>query len=174
MKFSPAVMNSPKRFYQQFVDFEEQAAAIYFRLASRFSPEIPELGALWLEMGIHEKEHADLLQFCIAEELFAEKLPTDAEIQQTAGLLSSLLERASDPNLSIPEAFRIAIRIETSEVSAVYDRITTPLHSSAYLLRRKVAASLPHHISYLYKEARKFTLPEDIFKDLEQARQSSR
>ena len=163
-------MNSPKAFYQRFVAFEEQAAAIYLRMASRFSPENPELGALWLEMGIHEKQHSGLLQFCIAEELFAEKLPTGDEIQQTASLLDSLLERASDPALSIPEAFRIAIRIETSEVSAIHDRITTPLHSSAYLFRRKVATSLPDHISQLYKEARKFALPEDIFKGLEQAR----
>jgi rubrerythrin len=51
------MMNSSKDLYQQFVAFEEQAAAIYLTMASRFSPENPELAAFWLDMGMQEKQH---------------------------------------------------------------------------------------------------------------------
>ena len=51
-------MRSPKWIYQQFVAFEEQAAAIYLQMASRFSPENTELSSFWLDMGMQEKQHA--------------------------------------------------------------------------------------------------------------------
>lgn len=162
-------MKSPKAIYEQFVVFEEQAAGIYLKMASRFSPESSELGALWLEMGMHEKQHAGLLQFCIAEELFATDLPTETEIQQTTNLFAGLLKQASDPDLSIAAAFRIATEMETSELDAIYDRLTAPVHASMYLLRRKVATTLPDHIGFLYREACKCNLPEEILKQLERA-----
>src|SRR5262245_27412419 len=74
-----AWMRSPEDVYRRFINFEEQAAAIYLRMASRFLPENPDMGALCLEMGIQEKQHAGLLQFCLAEELFAAKLPSDRQ-----------------------------------------------------------------------------------------------
>jgi rubrerythrin len=56
-------MRTPQNVYRRCVEFEEKAAAIYLRLAARFSPENKELSSLWLEMGMQEKEHAGLLQF---------------------------------------------------------------------------------------------------------------
>jgi hypothetical protein len=162
-------MTNPKWTYQQFVAFEERAAAIYLLMASRFSPENPELSAFWLDMGIQEKQHAGLLQFCIAEELFAPNLPANTEIQETAALFDSLLKRAADPDLTVPESFRIAAQMETSEVNAIYDRLTTPVHASAYLLRRKVATTLPDHVGSLFKMACKCGVPEETLKTLEAA-----
>jgi len=161
-------MSDAKDIYRRFIHFEEQAAAIYLRMASRFSPENPELSALWLEMGIQEKQHAGLLQFCLAEEQFAEKLPTDKEIESAEALFSRLMRQASTADLSIEDAFRIALDLETSEVNAIYDRLTIPMHTSRYLLRRKIAISLPDHLGYLLQEARRFNLPEDALKVLEQ------
>jgi hypothetical protein len=162
-------MTNPKWVYQQFVSFEEQAAAIYLQMASRFSPENPELGAFWLDMGMQEKQHAGLLQFCIAEELFAPKLPTTKEIQETRALFDSLRRRAADPALSLPESFRIATEMETSEVNAIYDRLTTPVHASMYLLRRKVSTTLPDHVGSLFKMACRCNAPEETLKELENA-----
>ena len=79
------------------------------RMASRFSPENPELSALWLEMGIQEKQHAGLLQFCLEEELFATELPSDKEIHDLENLFTHLMERAADADLGIKEAFHIAL-----------------------------------------------------------------
>lgn len=160
-------MRSPEDVYRQFIGFEEQAAAIYLRMASRFSPENPELSSLWLEMGIQEKQHAGLLQFCLAEELFASKLPTDKEIHDVDALFSSLMKRASNPDLGIEDSFDIALQLESSEVNSVYDVLTTPIHGSMYLLRRKIATSLPDHFDHLLQEARRFNVPEQVLRGLE-------
>ena len=160
-------MRDAKETYRRFIEFEEQAAAIYLLMSSRFSPENPELSALWLDMGIQEKQHAGLLQFCLAEELFSTRLPTDKEIEEAEALFSRLLKRASDKDLSVDDAFHIALDMETSEVNAIYDGLTTPMHASMYLLRRKIAISVPEHLKHLLQEARRFKVPEESLKELE-------
>jgi rubrerythrin len=160
-------MKSPKWIYEQFVNLEERAAAIYLKMASRFSPEDAELSSFWLEMGMQEKQHAGLLQFCIAEELYSPDLPADQAIQETTVLFDNLLKRASDPHLTVADAFRIATELESSEANAIYDRLTKPVHSSMYLLRRKVATMLPDHVGHLLKEACKCNVPEETVRELE-------
>jgi hypothetical protein len=151
--------------YRRFVDFEESAAAIYLRLASRFSQN-PRLSAFWLDMAMHEKQHAGLLQFCLHQELFASDLPNTADIQKIAGLFKRFEKRASDPRLTLEEAFSLAIEIESSEVNAIYCHLTTTLHNSMYLLRRKIAASIPNHIEELVRAAKKFGVANDAMKEL--------
>jgi rubrerythrin len=160
-------MRNAKDAYRRFISFEEQAAAIYMRMASCFSPENPELSALWLEMGIQEKQHAGLLQFCLAEELFATELPSDKEIHDLENLFIHLRKRAADADLSLKEAFHIALEMETSEVNAIYDALTTPMHGSMYLLRRKIAVSLPDHLGRLLQEGRRFEVPEESLEELQ-------
>ena len=48
--------------------------------------------------------------------------------------------------------------------SACY--LTTTLHSSTYLLRRKIATSLPNHIDELVRAARKFGVRSAAMKEL--------
>jgi hypothetical protein len=160
-------MRNAKGIYRRFISFEEHAAAIYMRMASRFSPENPELSAFWLDMGIQEKQHAGPLQFCLAEELFATDLPSDKEIHDLENLFSKLMKHASDANLSLKDAFHIALEMETSEVNAIYDALTTPMHGSMYLLRRKIAVSLPDHLGRRLQEARRFEVPEESLKELQ-------
>jgi hypothetical protein len=150
------VRRSPKSIYQHFIDFEEQSAAIYLQMASHFCPENRELGSLWLEMGMQEKQHAGLLQFCLAEELFAEELPSDADIHKLETQFRKFNERAADQALTVQQAFEIATELEASEVNGIYSHLTTPLHNSRYLLRRKVMTSLPEHVERLAREAKKF------------------
>ena len=95
MSCSTTAMRNAKDIYRRFISFEEHAAAIYMRMASRFSPENPELSALWLDMGIQEKQHAGLLEFCLAEELFATELPSEKEVHDLENLFSQLMKRAS-------------------------------------------------------------------------------
>lgn len=162
-------MKNPKWIYQQFVNLEERAAAVYVQMASHFSPEDPELSSFWLEMAMQEKQHAGLLQFCIAEELYSPDLPPDQALQETGVLFDNLLKRASDPELTAADAFQIATQLETSEANAIYDRLTTPVHSSMYLLRRKVATMLPDHLGRLLREARTHNVSEERLKELEGA-----
>lgn len=160
-------MRSPKNTYRRFMEFEEQAADIYLRLASRFCPENPELASLWLDMGMQEKQHAGLLQFCLAERLFVPDLPTEAQIRRVRGLFTSLSKRAADPELTVQGAFRIAVEMEASEINLIYSRLTTPLHRSMYLLRRKILTSMPNHLERLRSAGKKFGVPERTLRKLE-------
>ena len=158
-------MDFPRDVYQRFVEFEENAAAIYLDLASRFSDDAA-LSSFWLEMAMHEKQHAGLLQFCCRERLFAPKLPDQAEIEKLIGFFAELKKRAADPSITVRQAFSLAIEMEASELNAIYCNLTTTLHNSLYLLRRKIATSLPAHLDELLDSARKFGVDEDALQEL--------
>ena len=162
-------MTNPQAVYQNFIEFEERAASIYFVMASRFSPQNPELSALWLDMGIQEKQHSGLLQFCVMEGLFADREPREEQVRKLETEFASLEKRAADPDLTIPSAFEIAIAMELSEVNDIYTLLTTPLHRSMYLLRRKTTASMPDHLERLLQEARNYGVKEGALKNLERA-----
>ena len=148
-------LTNPRNVYRRFLEFEERAAAVYLDLASRFSQD-SKLSSFWLDMAMHEKEHAGLLQFCLRDHLFASDLPDSAGIQKLAALFKRLEKRAADPNLRVEEAFLLAVELETSEINTIYCHLTTTLHSSMYLLRRKIVTSFPNHVDELLESARTF------------------
>jgi rubrerythrin len=153
--------------YSTFRDFEEQAASIYVQMAARFSPENVELGEFWLDMGMQEKQHAGLVEFCLAEELFSPDLPGEKQMRDAGELLGALRHRAADPNLTVSDSFEIARELETCEINELYERLTTPTHASVYLLRRKIASSLPGHIEELARQARRFKVNAETLAKLE-------
>lgn len=156
--------------YKQFIDFEEKAAGIYLQFASRFSDD-PELSSFWLETAIQEKQHAGLLQFCLYQKLFSPDLPKADDIKKLAAFFRSLERRAADSNLTLEQAFSIALEMEASEINAIYCSLTTTLHKSMYLLRRKIATSLPNHIDELTKAARKFGVGKSALETLRRERE---
>jgi len=156
--------------YRQFVQFEEKAASIYLQLASHFSKD-PQLSSFWLEMAMQEKQHAGLLEFCLLESLFASDLPDSIEIKKLVAFFERLEERAADPNLTPADAFSMAIEMESSEINAIYCRLTTTLHNSMYLLRRKIATFLPNHIDELLVASRRFGLGEDALQELHRVKE---
>jgi hypothetical protein len=85
-----------------------------------------------------------------------------------------LEKQAANPELGIEEAFTIALELESSEISAIYKYLTTPLHKSPYLLRRKIATCLPEHVTEMLEAARKFGLKNGTFKELTRLSNSSR
>jgi hypothetical protein len=155
----------PHDTYRRFVEFEEKAARIYLQFASHFSQNAP-LSSFWLDMGIQEKEHAGLLEFCVKENLFASTLPDDREIQKLAVFFGELEKRAADPKLTVEGAYALAVEMESSEINAIYGHLTTTLHNSLYLLRRKIATSLPNHVDGLIESARKFGVDEEALREL--------
>jgi hypothetical protein len=160
-----STMTSAKTVYDKFVEFEERAASVYLHLASHFS-ENRELSSFWLEMGMQEKQHAGLLQFCAFEQLFAGDLPDDATTQRVEELYQKLEKRAANPELGMDEAFQVALELETSEVNDIYCRLTTTTHNSMYLWRRKVASLASGHLGFLAAAARKFGAGEEVLRQL--------
>lgn len=158
-----------KKVYRRFTEFEERAAAIYLKMAARF-PDDHELASLWFDLAMHEKEHAGLLQFCLCESCFASDLPNEKDIRRISGLFRSLEKRAASPDLGIRDAFAIAVEMETSEINDIYCHLTTPLHRSTYLLRRKITTAMPDHIDRLYAAGRKWNIPGKLLKNLDHLR----
>jgi rubrerythrin len=163
-------MKDPESIYRRFVQFEEAAASVYLRFASLFAND-EQLSSFWLEMAMHEKQHAGLLEFCIHQHLFTSDLPDDSEIQKQTVFLQNLEMRVAGARLTPKDAFAIAIEMESSEINAIYSRLTTSLHGSAYLLRRKISTALPHHLDDLLTAARKFGLTEDALQELHRVRE---
>ena len=141
--------------YREFVQFEERAAGVYLQLASRFA-EDAEVGSFWLDMAMQEKQHAGLLQFCIYEKLFAPKLPNHEQIEELKTFFARIERRCADANLTLEEAFSLAVEMESSEINMIYCNLTTALHNSTYLLRRKIATALPNHVDELIAAAQRF------------------
>jgi len=168
-----AVANSPKDTYERFIEFEDRAATIYVCLASRFASESPELGAFWLDMVMEEKQHAALLQFCVAEKWFAPNLPGDAEIRKFAAAFREFEKRATAGRLTRDDAFALEAELEGSEVNAIYCHLTTPLHESLYLLKKKIASSPFDHIGHLAESGKKFKVSPATLKKLDQLQETS-
>jgi rubrerythrin len=162
-------MKDDESTYRTFVQFEERAAAIYLQLASRFSQD-SQLSSFWLDMAMHEKQHAGLLQFCVCERLFAKDLPSRSEIDALAADFQRLEKRAADPNLTSSEAFALAVEMEASEINAIYSYLTTTVHNSMYLLRRKISTLVPDHVDELIAAAGKFGVAQDVLQKLNQSR----
>jgi hypothetical protein len=162
-------MKDAENTYRKFVQFEERAAAIYLQLASRFSQD-PELRSFWLDMALHEKQHAGLLQFCVCDGLFAENLPSPTEIDALDSNFQRVEKRAADPNLTSSEAFELAVELEASEINAIYSCLTSTLHSSMYLLRRKISTSVPDHVDELIAAAGKLGIARDLLQKLSQTK----
>jgi hypothetical protein len=168
-----AVANSPKETYERFIEFEETAATIYVCLASWFASESPELGAFWLDMAMEEKQHAALLQFCVAEKWFAPNLPGDAEVRDFAAAFREYEKRATAGRLTRDDAFALAAELEGSEVNAIYCHLTTPLHESLYLLKKKIATSPFDHIGQLVVAGKKFQVSPATLNKLDELKKDS-
>ena len=164
-------MKTSSSVYQRFIEFEEKAASIYLQLASHFSSD-RELSWFWFGMAMEEKQHAGLLQFCLQEELFAPDLPKQSELERMNRLFRNLERRAADTKLNVEESFSLAIELESSEVNAIYCHLTKALHSSPYLLKRKIATFVPNHMDSLVAAARSFGVDDEILNQANRLRKN--
>jgi hypothetical protein len=168
------VRRSPKETYLQFIELEDKAAAIYLRLASTFASKAPRMSGFWLDMAMEEKQHAVLLQFCVAEKWFAPQLPEESEIRKFYAQFREFERRATNRNLNSDAAFSLAAEMEGSEINAIYCHLTTPLHASAYLFKKKIATSPFDHIGHLATAGKRFKVAASTMKKLEGLRELCR
>jgi len=142
-----------------FAAIERLVSRIYFRFSHLFLGQ-PELRDFWWEMAKEEEQHACILQACRA---VIENLPDrslDASItadkaQQLNLKLTSFLAQGTAA-LTVEEAFRIAVEIESSEIDAIYSKlihlggeeiakIMENLGVPASIQRQKLKAALRRH-----------------------------
>ena len=147
--------------YDGFIGFEDRSAALYLELSVRFFDN-PELSWFWVEMAMEEKQHAGMLQHCRDAGVFASELPNKDQIQRLNTLFRRLEARLAEPQLTLDDAFEIAIELETSEINDVYSRLTAPIQGPAHVMRKKVELSIAGHFDRLSEAASKFSASPEI------------
>jgi len=141
--------------YDGFIRFEERSAALYLELSVRFFDN-PELSWFWVEMAMEEKQHAGMLQHCREVGVFASELPGKDQIQRLNSLFRQLEVRLSGAKLTMEDAFKMAIELESSEINDIYSRLTAPIQGPAYVMRKKMELSVAGHFDRLHEAASKF------------------
>ncbi|HLH30747.1 MAG TPA: hypothetical protein VKY31_06060 [Terriglobia bacterium] len=146
---------NPVAVYEGFIGFEERSANLYLELSVRFADD-PGLRWFWIEMAMEEKQHAGLLQHCREAGVFAGELPDDEQVEKLNQIYTRLEQRVESPELTLDEAFDVAIRLESSEINTVYSKLTAPIDGPAHVLRRKVQLSIENHFEKLHDAACRF------------------
>ena len=110
----------------RFAEIERLVAKIYFRFSHLFLHE-PKLRDFWWEMAREEEQHACILNACRAliENYEDERLDPSISRQKADELEQRLLAyfKRGMASISVEEAFRIALEIESSEVDVIYGRL---------------------------------------------------
>jgi rubrerythrin len=111
---------------ERFSEIEGLVAKIYFRFSHLFLDR-PELRDFWWEMAKEEEQHAAILLACRdAIENYGEEILDPRITREKADELRETLLRLlakGTPSLSVEEAFRIALEIESSEIDAIYGKL---------------------------------------------------
>jgi rubrerythrin len=147
--------------YDGFIGFEDRSAALYLELSVRFFDN-PDLSWFWVEMAMEEKQHAGMLQHCREAGVYADELPDKDQIQRLNALFRQLEGRLAEPQLTVDDAFEMAIALETSEINDVYSRLTAPIQGPAHVMRKKIELSLAGHFDRLSEAASKFHVSAPI------------
>lgn len=110
-----------------FAAVERLVSKIYFRFSHLFLSQ-PELRDFWWEMAREEEQHACILQACGAvianfPETVLDPTINRDKAQQLSLRLNAFLAQGT-ASLTVEEAFRIAVDIESSEIDAIYSKLT--------------------------------------------------
>ena len=110
----------------EFAAIERLVSKIYFRFSHVFLNR-PDLRDFWWQMAREEEQHACILIACKAlitnfdDEKIDPAISRD-KAERLNGHLKNMLGRGS-PALTVEEAFRMALEIETSEIDAIYSKL---------------------------------------------------
>jgi hypothetical protein len=111
---------------EDFAEIERLVAKIYFRFSHLFLA-VPALRDFWWEMAKEEEQHACILHACraIIENYDDEALDASISREKAQALSTKLNSFLTEGirSLTIEEAFRIALDLESSELDAIYSKL---------------------------------------------------
>jgi hypothetical protein len=141
---------------------EALSMSIYVRLGQRFRND-SELHQFWMSMARHEAAHVgalELLESMLDESGLKIALPTSSDhIEAAARLIESVSCRIA-PDLSIDDAFAMAIDLEGGELE---DLVLDLIHSLTDQAQRDQAAMmLVHDLSDLSLMVEKYTRNDEL------------
>jgi hypothetical protein len=111
---------------EAFSEVERLVGKVYFRFSHLFMGR-PELRDFWWEMARQEEQHGLILLACklIIQNYEDEEVDPSLSRENARRLkehVQSYLNKGT-PAISVNEAFRIALDIETSEIDAIYGKL---------------------------------------------------
>lgn len=122
-------MTSDIRFdpLERFAEIERLVSKIYFRFSHLFLHHL-ELRDFWWQMGLDEDQHSAILLAC--KEMIGnyDEAVDPSVTREKADELKARLEaylNKGTPSITVEEAFRIALEIETSEIDAIYSKLVS-------------------------------------------------
>jgi hypothetical protein len=110
----------------RFAEIERLVGKIYYRFSHIFLDR-PELRDFWWEMAREEEQHGCILHACKAlienfdDDTLDPSISRD-KAQELENWLGKFLQRGVT-SLSVEDAFRIAMEIESSEIDAIYSKL---------------------------------------------------
>jgi hypothetical protein len=111
---------------ERFAEIERLVSKVYYRFSHLFLDR-PELRDFWWEMAKEEEQHACILNACgaLIENYSDETLDPSITLEKAdeiKGQITHFLE-VGTPSVTVQEAFRTALQIETSEIDAIYSKL---------------------------------------------------
>ncbi len=122
------IMDSQSRFdpLEGFAEIERLAGKVYFRFSHLFLQH-PELRDFWWQMALDEEQHSATLLAC--KELitnYDDEAMDPSLSQEKADELKERINsylRKGTPSITIEEAFKIALEMESSELEVIYGKL---------------------------------------------------
>jgi len=148
-------MTKRQMIYAKFEAFEEEVAHCYFQMHERFIAH-PELSKFWAETAIEELQHHSILRFCREHGLMADVEVDSVRIEHIREIIEIVAGLASDPDVSVDEAFYAALLIESSELEDIYDKLISGLAKDRRMLFDAIQASLRAHHASIAEAAARF------------------
>ncbi len=111
---------------ERFAEIEQLAGKVYFRFSHLFLHHV-ELRDFWWQMAMDEVQHSSvLISFKQLIENYT-KMSLDPSISQEKAdklkaQISSYLSKGT-PSITMEEAFKVALEIETSELDVIYSKL---------------------------------------------------
>lgn len=120
---SPGISFDP---LERFAEIERLVSKVYFRFSHLFLHH-SELRDFWWEMAVEEDQHGAILLACkaVIENYEDEQLDPSIsreKADQIREQLSAYLSKGT-PSITVEEAFKIALDIETSEIDVIYSKL---------------------------------------------------
>lgn len=159
-------------------DIELRQAKLYASLSLRLGSVDERIARFWEQMSTEEWQHYILVDFgrSLCLNTFGIDSPvtelSDAPVQQITDALDAHERKVESGNISLDEAFEIAIAIEGSEVDAIYMHLLSIMRDAIeqgnqpYLMDRivQVEKHMTSHVDGLVRATQKFAKDPDLIR----------
>ena len=157
-------------------EIELRHAKLYAKLSVRLGDVDERIARFWQEMSAEEWQHHLLVGFgrSLCAQTFGLDRPApqfaDVSIERINETLSEYEERVRAKQVTLSDAFEIAIVLETGESDAIYAELVSTIKDAIYqsdrpyLLNRisQMEKDMHDHVNHLIDAAKRFSINPDL------------